>query len=86
MIYYAICLKFLSSFFVVQKVSQNFRLFSTRLLIKWFLIKKTCSSKRFLNFRLSGTRLLIKWFLIKRTCSSKSILNFRLSGTRLRIK
>ena len=34
--------------------------------MKWFLIKKTCSSKSFLNFRLSSTRLLIKWFLIKK--------------------
>ena len=31
----------------------NFRLSSTRLLIKWFLIKKKCSAKSFLNFRLS---------------------------------
>ena len=44
----------------------NFRLSSTRLLIKWFLIKKTSSPKSFLNFRLSSTRLLIKWFLIKK--------------------
>ena len=44
----------------------NFRLSSARLLIKWFLIKRTCRSKSFLNFRLSSARLLIKWFLIKK--------------------
>ena len=41
-----ICLKFLSSFLCSSKSFLNFRLFSTRLLINWFL-KETCISHRF---------------------------------------
>ena len=58
----------------------NFRLSSTRLLIKWFLKKRTCSSKSFLNFRLPSTRLIITWFLIEKCvfCSPKVLIDHRM--------
>ena len=40
--YSTICLRFLSSVLVIPEVFLNSRLSSTRLLINWFLIKKTC--------------------------------------------
>ena len=50
-------LKFLSSFRVVLKDSEIFRLSSTRLLLKWFLIKKTVGQEVHRNIR----SVLFKW-------------------------